>query len=70
MVTRDEIKTWNFQEKMLVMEELWDEIAREHENDLFPEWHNDILEKRYKKRKNGEEPHYSLDDVRKAFSEK
>ncbi len=35
-----------FEEKIALMEELWEDLSREHEDDIIPDWHQNVLKQR------------------------
>jgi len=35
-----------FEEKIALMEELWEDLSKEHESDMIPSWHKEVLEQR------------------------
>ena len=44
-----DIEDLNFEEKMILMERLWDELSKEDENAVVPSWHLEVLSQREKK---------------------
>ncbi len=55
-------------EKFMAMEELWEDMSKNIDNDNFtPQWHLDTLDKREQKVKNGEALFHSLEDIKKEF---
>ena len=42
----EQIHQMPLREKLLVLEAIWDDIAREEENLEVPQWHKDILDER------------------------
>lgn len=47
MVSLPEIKQLSIPEQILLVEEIWDNIARETSQLELPEWHKAILDKRW-----------------------
>ncbi len=41
-----EICDLGFEEKIALMEQLWEDLSREHENEIIPDWHHEILKQR------------------------
>lgn len=46
MIPFEQIHQLPFHEKLLVMEAIWDDIAREEQELEVPEWHKELLEVR------------------------
>jgi len=46
MIALDQIHQLPFREKLLVMEAIWDDIAREEEDLEVPQWHKEVLDER------------------------
>jgi len=70
MLTREEIIKLDLNEKILMMEYLWDELSKTHADEVIPQWHNKVLEERKQKIDNGKAIYHSFEDIRTEFSGK
>jgi putative addiction module component (TIGR02574 family) len=59
-----ETKHLSREEKLRVMEALWDDLSKDPEQVESPDWHRDVLEERKKKIENGQAEFISLDKLR------
>jgi len=53
------------QEKLQIMEDLWDDLSRRAEDIPFPAWHRELLAEREARVKSGEETFEDWDLVKK-----
>jgi putative addiction module component (TIGR02574 family) len=60
----DEIKKLNSKEKIILMNEIWESFEDKNSTIKSPDWHQEILEKRVSKIKNGEAKYISLDELK------
>lgn len=67
MITREEIHSWGIQEKLFVMEELWNSLSEDHADEVVPTWHKGVLEHRMQRLSEGKETYHSLEDIKKDF---
>ncbi len=51
-------------EKIMVMNEIWDDLVRNSEDIPSPEWHKDILSARAERVKNGQAHFQDFDSVK------
>ena len=58
------IEKMNTREKLQTMEQLWDNLCRNIDYPLTPDWHKDILDKRKEILDSGAAKLFSLDDLR------
>jgi hypothetical protein len=56
-------------EKLQLMEVLWNDLSRNPENIPSPAWHGEVLAERERKINEGEANFLSLDEVRKHLEE-
>jgi len=62
---QSEISQMPYNEKFIMMEQLWSELTLEADNKRFtPKWHIDELNKREKKVKNNEAIFYDISEVK------
>lgn len=59
-----DIDALNTREKLIMLEEIWDSLKDNKTEDLTPDWHLDILEKREEKRN-----FIDLEDSKKALQD-
>ncbi len=52
-------------EKLEILEKIWESIQQNNENMEIPDWHRDILEDRFKKHKNDLTEGKSWEEVKK-----
>ena len=64
------IETYSFNEKLLLMERLWAELARKPQDLAAPSWHKKVLEDRLKAVKDGTESFVDWDDAKKRLRER
>ena len=67
-MTTLEVKKMSLEERLQAMEMLWDSLVGETEIES-PGWHQDILNEREKKIKNGEAEFISLEELRAKRNE-
>ena len=65
-----EITKLGLSEKLILVEDIWDDIARNNEQVPMPEWQKMELEKRYRDYKNGKLNLYNWEDVHKRLRNK
>ena len=41
-----EIYDLAFEEKIALMEELWEDLSKKHQEDIIPDWHKEVLKNR------------------------
>lgn len=62
------IKTMQLEDKYIIMEELWEDLSKNVNNEyLSPQWHIDILGNREKKLSNNESKFYDLDLLKQGL---
>jgi hypothetical protein len=59
-----ETKHLSREEKLRVMEALWDDLSKDPEQVESPGWHRDVLDERKKKIENGQAEFFSLAKLR------
>jgi putative addiction module component (TIGR02574 family) len=59
-----EIDNLSLSEKLILVEDIWDSIARNNAELPLPEWHRDILEERKRKIKTGKAEFISLEELK------
>ena len=60
-----DLKYLSVDEKIMVMERLWNDLIN-NENYKSPQWHKDILEERAKRVKGGREKAYDWEKVKES----
>lgn len=60
----DEIKKLNPKERIILMNEIWESFEEEAKTIESPSWHQEILEDRMSKIKNGEAKFISLEELK------
>lgn len=55
------------QEKLILIEEIWDSITHGQEEPESPDWHKEVLRKRLEMLDEGKEALLSINDVRHHF---
>jgi putative addiction module component (TIGR02574 family) len=63
-MTATEIKKMNFEERLQVMELLWDSLLEDENRLESPAWHKNVLQERMKKINNNEAKFISLDELK------
>jgi len=63
-MTATEIKRMNFQERLQVMELLWNSLLEDECRLESPAWHEDVLRERKRKVDNNEAKFISLDELK------
>lgn len=63
-MNRSEIKKMSIAERLQIMETIWDSLLYENEEIQTPEWHEEILEVRKEKIKNGNAKVISLSELK------
>jgi hypothetical protein len=58
------------EEKLQLMEILWEDLSRNPENIPSPAWHGEVLAERQRKIEEGQAKFLSLDEVRRNLEEK
>lgn len=67
----EELKKMNITDKFTMMEQLWEDMSENIEDDRFsPNWHLDILNEREKNIENNSSKFDDLDDVKKRLLKK
>ncbi|BFU77015.1 hypothetical protein ALC152_02300 [Arcobacter sp. 15-2] len=68
MQLSEDIKHMNMTDKFIIMEQLWEEMSRNVEDDRFtPHWHLAILNDIEEKEKEGKLKFSNFDDVKKRL---
>ena len=67
-MTIDEIKKMTIQQRIRIMEQIWDSLIEEDETPESPQWHRDILGNRRNKIESGEGRFLSIDELKKLKS--
>ena len=62
------IEKMNTQEKLHTMEQLWDNLCKNRDFPLTPEWHENVLQERKAIIDSGKASLLSLDEVRNQLS--
>ncbi|MDD5674127.1 MAG: addiction module protein [Chitinivibrionales bacterium] len=65
-----EITKLGLSEKLILVEDIWDDIARNNEQVPMPQWQKTELGKRYQDYKNGKLNLYNWEDVHKKLRNK
>jgi len=60
----DEIKKMTTQQRIQIMEQIWDSLIEEDVTPESPQWHRDILENRRKKIESGEAKFLTISKLR------
>ncbi len=60
----DEIKKMTIQERIRIMEQIWDSLIAEDVIPESPQWHREILENRRKRIESGEAKFFSIPELR------
>ncbi len=63
-----DLKYLSVDEKIMLMERLWNDLIN-NENYKSPQWHEDILEKRVKRLKDGKEKIYDWEKVKESLKD-
>ena len=63
-----EIKKMSVEERLQVMEQLWDALCHEEPEIASPAWHEGILDERKKRIDSGDAKFFTLDQVKERFS--
>ncbi|TWI72446.1 putative addiction module component [Desulfobotulus alkaliphilus] len=61
------LKTMSFEEKILAMELLWDDLCREGDTLPSPEWHISVLEEREALLEKGEEAYMDWEEPKEKI---
>jgi len=67
-MTIDEIKKMTTQQRIQMMERIWDTLIEEDKAPESPQWHQEILENRRKKIESGEANYFTIDELKKLKS--
>jgi len=62
-----DIQKMPLEERLYLMEQLWDSFKYEKETVAPPEWHKEILDERLQKYENGEVQLLSMDDLKSSL---
>ena len=65
-----EIKQLPLNEKLQIMEALWEDLRRNADEVLIPDWHKDLLDARRKAVEEGTEKVLEWDDVKDSLGRK
>ena len=65
-----EIERMTLEEKLRVMEALWDDLCRREENVLVPQWHKDVLDERRRAIADGKARFVDWETAKKRISRK
>jgi putative addiction module component (TIGR02574 family) len=66
MVVND-ILHMNLEQKLYFMEQLWDSLRQEQQNETTPSWHKDILQNRKESYEKGDLKVISLEELKSSF---
>ena len=69
MTALEQIHQMPLHEKLLVMEAIWDEIAREEKNLEVPQWHKDLLDERERMIAEGKAKFVDWEDAKQQINE-
>lgn len=69
MIALDQIHKMPFNEKLLLMGALWDDISREEEKLEVPQWHKDILDERERLIADSKAKFIDWEDAKKQIKE-
>lgn len=64
----DEIKKMSPQERLIIMEQIWDSLAEENQIPESPEWHKGLLESRQQRINSGQAKFLTLDELKRLKS--
>jgi putative addiction module component (TIGR02574 family) len=64
-----ELRQMPLQEKLRMMEAIWDDIAREEESLAVPDWHKAILDERERLLADGKTRYIDWEDAKKQITE-
>lgn len=64
----DEIKKMSTQERIAIMEQIWNSLVEENTIPDSPSWHKDVLESRKKRIESGEVKFLTLDELKRHKS--
>jgi putative addiction module component (TIGR02574 family) len=64
-----EIKAMPIEQRMLLMEQIWDSLCHEQQEINSPSWHQQILEERMRLIKSGKAKFVSIADLKAAHYE-
>jgi len=64
-MTIDEIKKMKIQQRIKIMEQIWDSLIEQDETPESPQCHQEILENRRKKIESGEAKFLSIDELKR-----
>lgn len=65
-----EISNLSLSEKLLLVEDIWDSIAKSNEQPTMPEWHKKELDERYKSYQRGKETLHDWKSVHHELRQK
>ena len=63
----NDIQNMSQEEKIYLMEQLWDSLTQNENNIESPNWHKTILEERIKKYQNNELKTFTLDEIKDSL---
>lgn len=63
------LKEMTLSDKLMAMEQLWEDLCGDPESIPSPEWHKHVLEAREQKITEGKANFYSLDDSKKRIND-
>jgi len=69
MISQQDVAQLPLDEKLTLMETLWEEISRIDENVEVPQWHRDVLDERELKIHSGEAKFLPWDDAKRQIDE-
>jgi len=69
MISQQDVAQLPLDEKLTLMETLWEEISRIDENVEVPKWHRDVLDERELKIQSGEAKFLPWDDAKRQIDE-
>ena len=69
MTTIEQIHQMPLQEKILLMEAIWEDICREEHHLEVPQWHKDLLDERERMIAEGKARFIDWDDAKKQIHE-
>ncbi len=62
-----EIKKMTVEERLTVMEQIWDSLCHEESSPKSPSWHQDILDERRKRMNSPEAKYLTIEELRQRY---
>jgi hypothetical protein len=69
MIALEQIHQMPWQEKLLVMEAIWDDLSRAEQNLEVPQWHKDLLDERERLLAEGKARFLEWEDAKRQIKE-